>query len=323
MSQHDHTIAQTRMFLENMVGFAMSAQKAGLNYSPEQVVNTTFGRIIELAEQHFPLSKVLDDSDIVLHAEGPGASNSMPWLAALNWVTQTAEQNLRSLAIAFFDMRGAEGKKIVKNMDPRLTGIAPGSLWVGIKLDSASDPFFGEPIDGAESLTETVRNLPAIARYIDDEGMRKGVEDVSPDPALRDISLGALLKFAPTGRKGIHTLEIATNGQGLVSLGQRERVVLREALQKPVLQQARSGSFVGQIREADLDKSRFHLRSVKDIGTLRCAVKDLSAADMSRLFGKFVRVVGSYQTDKSGKPRMMLVERFEPVGDQHQDQPLL
>lgn len=314
MSQHDHTVEQTRMFLENMVGFAMRASSSGLDLTPRQVVGTTLSKIVEIAEQHFPLAKVLDDSDIVLHAEGPGAANAMPWLSALNWVTSTAEQNLKSLAVAYFEMKGANGKQLAKHLDPRLTGMAPGSLWIGIKLDTAAaDPYLGPEFAEGISLADEIRNLPALARYIDDEGMRSGVEEVAPDPAMRDISLGALLKFSPTGRKGIHTLEIATKTEGLVSLGQRERVVLREALDRPSMQEARAGSFVGQIREADLDKSRLHLRSVKDVGTVRCILPELNAHQASQLLGKYVRAVGSYQTDKMGRPRLMFVERFEEV----------
>jgi hypothetical protein len=320
MSQHEHTVAQTRMFLENMVGFAMRASSAGLQVSPGQVVDSTIGKIIEIAEQHFPLSRVLDCSDIVLHAEGPGAANSMPWLSALNWVTATAEQNIRQLSIAYFDMKGANGKEIVKNLDPRLTGLAPGSLWIGIKIDGAPNQFFGEASQGDDSLSEQIRNLPAIARFIEDEGMRAGLEEVSPDPAMRDISLGALLKFSPTGRKGIHTLEIATPTEGMVSLSQRERVVLKEAIAKPSMTRSLPGSFVGQIREADLDKARLHLRSVANVGTLRCVVPELNARQASALLGKHVRAVGNYQTDSTGRPRMLFVERFEEVRGAPEDQ---
>lgn len=310
MSQHDNTIQHTRMFLENMVGLALNAKSAGLDIPTDQVVESTLDKIVELAEQHFPLARVLDASDLVLHAEGPGAAHNMPWLSALNWVTTTAESNIRKLAAAYFDMRGANGKQIARHIDPRLTGIAPGSLWVGIKLAEADSQIVGVPHDGP-SLAEEIHELPGLIRFIDDEGMRPGLADVSPDPAMRDISLAALLRFAPTGRRGIHTLEMATRSQGLASLGQRERVVLREAIEKPSMNASRTGDFVGEIREADLDKTRIHLRSVEGIGTLRCVVPELSADDARQLLGRRVRAIGSYQVDRLGKPRLLFVERFE------------
>lgn len=320
MSQHDDTIQHTRMFLENMVGLALNAKSAGLDLPTDQVVESTLHKILELAEQHFPLAKVLDSSDLVLHAEGPGAGQNMPWLSALNWVTSTAEGNIRRLAAAYFDMRGANGKAIARNIDPRLTGIAPGSLWVGIKLTEVEHVFGLEP-DGP-TLADELHQLPGLIRFIDDEGMRPGLEEASPDPAMRDISLAALLRFAPTGRKGIHTLELATKTEGLASLGQRERVVLREVIEKPSMTASRAGGFVGEIREADLDKTRIHLRGVEGIGTLRCVVAELTADQARHLLGRRVRAVGSYQVDRSGKPRMLFVERFEDVPAIPRDQPL-
>jgi hypothetical protein len=312
MSQQDNTLQQTRMFLENMVGLAVNAKMAGLNLTTEQVVAPTLAKIVEIAEQHFPLARVLDNSDLVLHAEGPGAEKSMPWLTALNWVTGTAESNIRKLATAFFDMKGADGRALARKIDPRLTGIAPGSLWVGIKLDGISEPIMGMPVEAdAPTLADELHQLPGLIRFIDDEGMRPGIEEVSPDPAMRDIGLSTLLRFAPTGRRGIHTLELVSRTQGSASLSQRERVVLKQVLDKPRMLASRSGSFVGEVREADLDKTRMHLRGVEGVGTLRCVVPELNAEQARVLLGRRVRVVGSYQVDRNGKPRLMFVERFE------------
>jgi hypothetical protein len=301
------------MFLENMVGFALNARAAGIEVTPQQVVASTLSKIVEIAEQHFPLARVLDSSDLVLHAEGPGAAQSMPWLSALNWMTTTAESNVRKVAAAYFDMRGANGKEIARKMDPRLTGIAPGSLWMGIKLEEAQEAVLDLEQGEAHTLSDELQTLPGLVRFIDDEGMRPGVEEYVSDPAMRDIGLAALLRFSPTGRRGIHTLEIGSRGQGLVSLSQRERVVLREVIERPDLRQSRTGSFVGEIREADLDKSRLHLRGVEGIGTLRCIVAEMSADQARTLLGERVLAIGSYQVDKNGRPRLLIVDRFEPA----------
>jgi hypothetical protein len=79
-------------------------------------------------------------------------------------------------------------------------------------------------------LTNELNQLPGLVRFIDDEGMRPGIETFAPDPAMRDVGLAALLRFAPSGRRGIHTLEIGSRSEGLVSLGPRERVVLKDAI---------------------------------------------------------------------------------------------
>lgn len=315
MNQHDHTLQHTRMFLENMVGFAMNAKEAGLDVTAAQVVDSTLAKILELSEQHFPLAKVMDDSDLVVHAEGPGASNQLPWLSALNWVTTTTETNIRRLAAAYFDMHGVNGKQLARRLAPRLTGIAPGSLWVGVKLTQLPALPMGKEFDQGLTLSESLQMLPELIRFIDDEGLRLGIEEAAPDPAMRDISLAALLRFAPTGRRGIHTLELVTQHKGLASLGQRERVVLKEVMDKPSMRAAQAGSFVGQIREADLDKTRLHLRGVNDIGTIRCVVPELTIDQARALLGRHVRAVGHFQTDKHGRPRLLFVERFEAIKD--------
>ena len=286
MNHYDQTSQHTRLYLENMVSFAMEAKAAGLPVTPDQVVDSTLAKILELSEQHFPLAKVLDESDLVLHAEGPGASQKHPWLSALNWVTTTAESNIRRLAAAYFDMHGAQGKLLAKQLAPRLTGMAPGSLWLGVKLNQLPPLPLGGVFDEGWTLHDAVHMLPELIRFIDDEGLRIGIEEAAPDPAMRDIALAALFRFAPTGKRGIHTLEMATQQKGLASLGQRERVVLKEVIDKPSMRTARTGTFVGQIREADLDKTRLHLRGVSGIGTIRCVVPDLTLDQARTLLGR-------------------------------------
>jgi hypothetical protein len=43
-------------------------------------------------------------------------------------------------------------------------------------------------------LTNELNQLPGLVRFIDDEGMRPGIETFAPDPAMRDIGLAALLR---------------------------------------------------------------------------------------------------------------------------------
>ena len=43
--------------------------------------------------------------------------------------------------------------------------------------------------------------MSAQIRFIADEGMRPGIEEIAPDPAMRDIGLAALLRFAPSGTR--------------------------------------------------------------------------------------------------------------------------
>lgn len=303
-----------RVFLENMVGAGLLAKELGMDVTPSGIVDASFSQIMKIAQESLPLARVMDESDLVLHAEGPGATHDLPWLSAINWITATADSNLRHLSSAMFDLFGTDGNTLSKAMDLRLTGIAPGSLWVGVKM--MPPPADLLPADSAlfDTMAQQIGKLPEITRFIDDEGMRPGLEEVSPDPAIRDMQLSTLYRFSPTGRRGIHTLEISSRDSGAASLSQRERVVLKEAIDHPDTKKSiEGGSFIGHVREADLDKTRLHLRGVKDIGTLRCVMPDLTAKMARLLFGNLVRADGRYQIDKNGKPRLLFVERIQPI----------
>jgi hypothetical protein len=134
MSFTDSSNTAMRMFLENMVGEAFLAKSVGMEVSPSKVVDATLPQVLRIANESLPLARVMDTSDLVLHAEGPGASSDLPWLSALSWLTATAETNLRRLSSALFDLLGADGRTLAKSLDLRLTGLAPGSIWLGVKL---------------------------------------------------------------------------------------------------------------------------------------------------------------------------------------------
>jgi hypothetical protein len=81
------------------------------------------------------------------------------------------------------------------------------------------------------------------------------------------------------------------------------------------------GAFVGQIREFDLDARRFHLRGVRECGTLRCIIPPdyyYHESDFKTALGEFARVTGRYETDKNGKPRLLIVSSFERLPPQVQ-----
>jgi len=211
--------------------------------------------------------------------------------------------------LELYDKNGAA---LSRKLDFRLTGIAPGSIWVGTKLMPPTADILEEDHELSNKLISIFQDLPKAAAYIDDETVFASIQEFIPDPAIRDASLSALLEFAPTGRKGIHTLGLSAKGHGTARLSQRERVVLREALKKPLEGQYKTGSLIGVVRGADLDKNRFNLRTTD--GVIRCVIKGMTADLARRLIGHSVEVSGKYQMDGQGRPRLMYVESAEPKG---------
>lgn len=316
MSHEDHALKAARVFLENMVAEGLLAKQVGMEVTPAQVVDSTIGKVLGIVEHDLPLARLMDASDVLLHAEGPGAAHGMPWIGALTWLLSTTQTTIKRLSAAALDLWGADGHALARHLDLRVPGVVPGSLWVGVKLVPPQADLLPQDTALMERLSDQLGQLPALTRYIDDEGLRPGIEQAAPDPALRDVQLSALYRLSPTGRRGIHTLELSAREHGTASLSQRERVVLHEAIAHPSRALGREGAFVGDVREADLDKTRIHLRNVPDVGTLRCVMPELPTAQATALLGQRCRVQGRYQTDTAGRPRLMFVEHIEPAPQQ-------
>ncbi|MBK5915129.1 hypothetical protein CCR84_12520 [Rhodocyclus purpureus] len=300
-----------RIFLEHSIGVGLLAKDQGIAVDAADLVRGIIDQIDKIAYESYPLFQVVEHSDLVLHAEGPGAEHNLPWLSALNWLTGTANKNMRALIRATLDLMGVDGKRISREADLRLSGIAPGSVWIGLKLMMPESPLLAEDSGLGERLVDTAARLPMLARFIDDEALRPGLNEAEPDPAQRDAALMSLLAFAPTGKRGIHTLGISSRQYGSASLSQRERVVLQEAFRRPVVDRLREGVFQGEVREADLDKTRFHLRTAD--GVVRCALPVLHIEQAKAMLGSAVQVSGRYECDPQGRPRLMYVERVDPL----------
>ena len=284
--------------------------------------NPYYALLDRLYREDFPLAQIMDTADLVLHAEGPSAQDAKPTLHAINWMVGNAEKQLRTFSRSLFELALRDAKRLGRAMDLRLTGFAPGSIYAGVSLEPPEADLHGpgeeEPV--FRVLREAIRKLPLIPTFVEDETISSGIYDAFPDPAQRDAGLLAAYHLAPTGKLGIHTLELFVPGDPPAELSQRERVVLREALKRPVLRTSRHGSFVGEVREIDLDKTRFHLRDVSGFGALRCILPEVTAEKARPLLGSRVRVEGEYDVDpSSGRPRLLVVSSITPLADPVQE----
>ena len=278
-----------------------------------QMIEFLQGKLRDLYEEEMPLAKIYDTSDLVFHAEGPSTASSTPGLHAFNWLCGSAEKQLKMLARSIFDLSDRDAKKLSNNLDLRFTGFAPGSIYAGFTLSEIPSILDSdEPELIFSVLKQAIRQLPAIPEFIGDERVSGAINELIPDPAMRDASLETVFKLSPTGRAGIHTVDISSPDARVASLTARERVVLRDALQKPVTNIKKFGRFVGEVREIDLDSGRFHLRNVLDIGTVRCVMPTVTSEQGQKLLGAQVLVEGQYECDASGRPSLMFVEAVNP-----------
>lgn len=295
--------------------------RAALACAPDEQARTDFLRaqgnpyfdlLDDLYGEDYQLARLLDLSDLVVHAEGPDLRDPMPALAATAWLCGAADKQLRQLILATMDLAREAKRKVSKEINLRLTGLAPGSLYAGFTLM----PGRSDLLDADQELAyidarAVMQGLSHIPEYIDDERLLPGINEAMPDAAVRDASLAAAYSLAPTGRRGIHTIGLSVPGQPSAKLGQPERVVLWDALQKPALSNRHTGRFVGEVRAADLDRTRFHLKT--EHGVIRCVTTKLEPDQAREIFGRTVEVSGLYEADKDSRPRLLLVESIRVI----------
>lgn len=306
--------------LHQQIALALRAQsEQGIDMS--RFVATYQELLAELYADSLPLAQLMDRSDLLFHAEGPGAQHHAAFSHAVAWLCDEVERRLRQLATASLRVVGDAAEAAERDLRVLLNGMAPGSLWAGFSVDSAQR-MAGHPelplMDAnpaMQTVRAAVRSLPIVARYIGDERVSTDLIEAIPDPQVRDSTLMAAFHLAPTGRRGIHTLEISAPGSSdpQTALTNRERTVLREtAVKQPMMKRSMKGSFIGQLREVDLDTRRFQLRGVPGLGTLRCVLEGLNVEVARRHLGHGAKVTGTYEADAEGRPRMMRVEQLEP-----------
>jgi len=290
---------------------AASALVARFGTPQDRIASPYAMMLADLYREEMPLARIMDESDIILHAEGAVFLDHRPGLRAFNWLCSVADKQFRTLATSMAGMMRDDVSAVRKQLDLRLTGIAPGSLYAGFCVDIPDSGIFGqndnEMLNQVRRAMRAVVNVPA---HILDERISPSIAEDIDDPAMRDAAMRAAYNLAPTGKMGIHTVDVAAPGLRMGSLGMRERQVLGEAIKNPVTAR-KHGAFVGDVRAADLDKHLFNLRGREF--TIRCITTHMNA-DMARdMIGRTVRVSGMYDTDKEGRPRLMQVESIEPI----------
>lgn len=96
--------------------------------------------------------------------------------------------------------------------------------------------------------------------------------------------------------------------------------MLKDALLRATVSTGKQGEFAGEVREFDLDKTRFHLRNVRNVGTIRCVMRLDQGTDFAKaMLGEQVVVRGEYESDNEGRPRLLIVENIRILHRPRQD----
>lgn len=273
-----------------------------------------FELLNRLYDEEYPLAKLMEASDFVIHAEGPAASEQIPHLNIVNWLFSNVEKQIKQMAKSVLSLSINDINGAMKALDIRLTGMAPGSIYAGFSINPPQPmPLFGtaEEEQAISSIKDTITSLIDLPRFVTEDKVEDGLSEIFPDPAIRDSALVAAFNLSPTGKKGILSLGMSSplHSKKTSTLNVMDRAVLRESIRNPVIKNIKKGSFIGEIRAIDLDRNRVNVRW-KD-GTLRCAIR-ITTEKAKQLIGKTVKVTGSYEENAVGKPRLMRVEEIKP-----------
>jgi hypothetical protein len=248
--------------------------------SADQIGEPYLKLLRTLYAEEFPFAQLTDSSDLVARFRGPAVDIHDPTVSIVISLFSELREQIRGIAKSIVGL--ATDKRVLwpSQLDPHLSGIAHGSLLVGVSVSPpASDTIKGHQyeIEGAstqifESVRAAVRSLSLIARYVNDGGVSDNIREAFPDPAVRDTVMVAAKRLAPTGRRGIESVTFSspdTEQEQIETLTPKSRLALTHALASPV-KVSTSGRFEGLLREVDLDARRFEIRGVSGIGSIRC-----------------------------------------------------
>ena len=314
--------AKAAIWVDQMAGMMALADRLG---HPRPDLSVYQRQIFDLYSQELELSKVMDSSDLVIHADGPAIEDHKAALGVVAHLFSNVERQFKRLALSVLDLGVADRKVAASKLDFRLTGIAPGSLYAGFCIEP---PKASELLGTAEEnqmmadVKAATLSVTAVPKSVTDKGqLAEELGQWVGDPVVRDSALLAAYHLSPTGRSGIVSIDFINPAEDQVApstLDASHRQLLREVTQKNPLIKSRTrhGSFVGNLTSIDLDKSRVDLRGIGAEGfdSIRCILPALTAQKGREILGHRVRISGLYETTPSGRPSLLQVEQIEVVG---------
>lgn len=291
-------------------------------YDPDKVDGPYIELLGKLYRDEYLFAQLVDESDLVARFEGPAVAAKVPTISVVTSMCSALRKQIRRVAMSIAGLESSERLTWPAELDPRLSGMAPGSLIVGVSVEAgeseameqqAALPEVSQPV--LEAVRNAVKSIAIVTQHVHDGGVDEGINEDCPDPAVRDTLIVAACELAPTGKKGIDRLSLYGDdapGKEAVPLTPRSRKVLKGEVRKPV-RVTGSGTFNGVVRAIDLDARRFEIRDVNDIGAIRCIYGSDRDKLVKEILDKSVLVTGEYEAQADQKPRLIQVSTMEIV----------
>ena len=317
--------AKARIIHGQLAAARKLAEEAGLD--PDDVAQPYLDLINDLYRDECQFAQLVDDADLIVRYSGPAISLG-PTMSMFTSVCRDLRTQIQGVAKAIFGLSvdephaAARGARLrwPSALDPLLSGLAHGSLVVGVRIQSPEEDARAHQTELAgvsdsivESVRTAVKNIATVSRHVGDGGIDEdAIQAELPDPAIRDTVLVAAAKLAPTGRKqyqsvSFYSQDDATPARELTAASRR---VLNRAVARPV-RTSQEGSFEGVIREVDLDARRFEIRRVANAGAIRCMYQSEAHELVRHNLDARVRITGQYETLAGHQPRLIAVSSLE------------
>ena len=274
-----------------------------------------------LYEDEFAFANLADSSDLVAKFTGPAVSRNNPSVTTLTGVFTDIRNQIRDIAKSIAGLTDTHRLKWPAKLDPHLSGLARGSLIIGVSIPEPvyADVHGQTSVPGAseqiyESVRAAVQSLPVVAQYVEKDHISEGIREAFPDPAVRDTVMVAAGKIGSiwTPRGLIQSLFLARKIQygEPAKLTPQSRRILNQSLSKPV-RSSTHGSYVGIVREIDLDAYRFEIRRVQGVGAIRCVYGANQQELVRKILDSVIEVSGYFESSKNRIPRLISVSSIE------------
>jgi hypothetical protein len=298
---HQQIAALQRLGQEQGAGEEMLTQSCG----------TLYRLLDELYQNDMPVAQALDNSDLLLHLDGEGLHARNPRLSLVTGIMSDVRRQvgamIRTLVSSF-----NEGVELPREFELGLSSFARGSLYLGFCLPQPDNGYAvlpGDPL--VEASRQALTTLGTITAHLDEPNAYDLIRRDFADPKLRDAALSAVGQLAPSGRRGIASIEIggrALTERAWHKLTPRTRQQVRAWLERPVLSEE-TVELTGRVRAIDLDLRRFDLRRIDggNLPDLRCIYPSTFDPPAKGWLDHIVTVRGLVETYQ-GEARLLQVQ---------------
>ena len=311
----DKIMERARMMHEQIA--AMNSKFAELGIQDRSAIDSFYAVLDNLYLEDLPLARAKDNSDLLLHVEGPSISDQ-PKITLVSSIFDNVKFRVRDLTKAIAGIK-EQTRVTVDDVDLALSGLAKGSLFVGFavplptqssaqtNLLAADDPIY-------QATKNALNVINVVSHTVDDfeEDFRpEALSEAVDDPKVRDAALIAVKRIAPSGYKGIEKIGVSggTDSNEPATLTPRIRSLIHNHLRHPKQSNERF-KVRGIVREIDLDARRFELRSLEsdEIDDLRCIYSNVELSNPRALLDSRVEVEGTLERRNDHKARLAILE---------------